>query len=111
MTVYVDDAAIMWKGKRWYHLTADTEAELHAFASAIGLRRDWFQMSATRPEANHYGVTDPYRDRAIAEGAVAESTRRGSVRRRAAATARGRSFADPIDDGSDPLTHPDDDYA
>ena len=32
MAVYVDDAIWHWKGRKWCHLLADDEAELHRFA-------------------------------------------------------------------------------
>ena len=31
--------------KRWSHMIADTETELHAMAARIGLRRGWFQAA------------------------------------------------------------------
>lgn len=86
--VYVDDVRIPWKGKRWSHLTADTETELHEFAESIGLKRAWFQESSTRPEAHHYDVTDSKRDAAILAGAIPETVREGSARRRSAGEAR-----------------------
>jgi Protein of unknown function (DUF4031) len=70
VTVYVDDARIpatvgRIKG-RWSHLFADELTELHEFAVAIGLRRDWFQAHDRRW---HYDVTDSMRARAIRAGA------------------------------------------
>lgn len=92
MTVYVDDmrmpARVGRIQARWSHLTADTDEELHAFADKLGLRRSWFQPSSTRPEANHYDVTDKVRDKAIRLGAVPEAMRDGARRRRAAGEAR-----------------------
>ena len=49
MTVYVDevrDWTLIAKARglrytHWCHLTAGTEAELHAFAARLGLRRSW----------------------------------------------------------------------
>lgn len=82
MSVYVDDVRIRWRGKHWSHLTADTETELHDFAASIGLKREWFQPSSTRPEAHHYDVTDGKRDEAILAGAIPESWRDGATRRR-----------------------------
>lgn len=85
MTVYVDDAAIgATVGRitsRWSHLIADDQAELHAFAARLGLRRVWFQDPLTkttgiRPapgsraaENWHYDVTAGKRLRAIQLGA------------------------------------------
>jgi hypothetical protein len=60
----------------WFGLTADTDAELHAFAERLGLTRVMFQpgtpdgpqqVSAT----GHYDVTEGERDRAVALGAQA----------------------------------------
>lgn len=76
MTVYVDGAFIPWRGGRWCHLTADTEAELHAFARRLGLRRSWFQTCKHRcgpvgaPCVHwHYDVNDNKRAAALALGA------------------------------------------
>lgn len=73
MTVYVDDmrmaATIGQLEARWSHLTADTEDELHAFASMLGLPRRTAQFPGTWK--SHYDITDFTRDRAIALGAVA----------------------------------------
>lgn len=88
MTVYVDDARL-WATvsgyrARWSHLLADEEAELHAFAARLGLRRGWFQDPRVgRPgraavpagslagEFWHYDVTEPKRELALRLGAVA----------------------------------------
>lgn len=96
MTVYVDDVAIRWRGKLWYHLTADTVDELHAFAGQLGLKREWFQPSSTRPEAHHYDVTNSVRDQAILFGATPESAREGALRRRAAGAARRAACGAPV---------------
>ncbi len=66
MTVYVDNERIEWRGKLWCHLVADSLDELHEFAVALGLRRDWFQGKASYP---HYDVTTFVRDRALQIGA------------------------------------------
>lgn len=67
MTVYIDNEQIRWRGKRWCHLVADSLEELHSFAAAIGLKRDWFQDRASYP---HYDVTITVRERAIELGAI-----------------------------------------
>jgi hypothetical protein len=77
MTVYVDDmrrpARVGRLNARWSHLTADTKAELHDFATVkLGLDRRWFQEPAI-PGLWHYDVTDRVRDQAIALGAEAVS--------------------------------------
>jgi hypothetical protein len=54
------------------HLTADTEAELHAVAASVGLRREWFQAHRLW----HYDVTTATkRRRAIRAGALSVSPR------------------------------------
>lgn len=72
MTVYVDDMRLPARvGRieaRWSHLMADTDAELHAFAASIGLRRSWAQYPGTWK--SHYDVTDSKRAQAIRAGAV-----------------------------------------
>lgn len=89
MAVYVDDnrlpARVGRVFARWSHMTASTEAELHAFALALGMKRSWFQPTTYYPDAPHnrergrvglpknrfhYDVTDAVRLRAIAAGAV-----------------------------------------
>lgn len=88
MTVYVDDfralATVNGTRGRWSHLVADEEAELHAFAERLGLRRSWFQdprvpRPGHRPavtgsyhaESWHYDVVEAKRRAAIELGAVA----------------------------------------
>ncbi|AXH67842.1 hypothetical protein J4T99_gp036 [Mycobacterium phage Bromden] len=72
MTVYVDDmrmpARVGRINARWSHLMADTDAELHAFAFKLGLRRSWAQYPGTWK--SHYDVTDTKRREAIKLGAV-----------------------------------------
>uniref|UniRef100_UPI003F499B35 DUF4031 domain-containing protein n=1 Tax=Amycolatopsis sp. CA-293810 TaxID=3239926 RepID=UPI003F499B35 len=86
MTVYVDDFTVPATGRagRWSHLIADTEDELHAFATQLGMPRRWFQdprvRSIKRPipaptgsfaaETWHYDVTRSKRDLALQLGAV-----------------------------------------
>ncbi len=85
MTVYVDDAMIAATvgrlTSRWSHLIADDQAELHAFAARLGLRRAWFQdptrigtphaTQGSRAAENwHYDLTTGMRARAIRFGAV-----------------------------------------
>jgi len=73
MTVYVDDMRVPAKvGKiraRWSHLYSDDDdAELHAFATRLGMKRSWFQDGGT--PTSHYDVTDTMRAKAIELGAV-----------------------------------------
>lgn len=52
MAVYVDDYRVPAKAgqheSRWSHLWADSQEELHAFATRLGLRRSWFQPGKSR---------------------------------------------------------------
>jgi hypothetical protein len=55
--------------KRWSHLVSTTgEAELHAFAARLGLKREWAQL---RPKASaaHYDVVPTQRALALRLGA------------------------------------------
>lgn len=89
MTVYVDDAYIPAKVRngdhyvtaRWCHMTADTDKELHAMATRIGLKRAWAQhMDDPNRWHRHYDVTEPRRAAAIAAGAVAITWREAAHR-------------------------------
>ena len=104
MTVYVDNARIPARvgrfAGRWSHLTADTPAELIAFAAQIGLRQEWFQTCKrpchkTLPCVHwHYDVTDLKRDVAILAGAkpidIREMGALTSARRKALLAGEGR---------------------
>jgi hypothetical protein len=70
MAVYVDQAVWDWRGRRWCHLLADGEDELHAFAEALGLRRAWFQHTPHKPWKDHYDLPEHVRRDAVAAGAV-----------------------------------------
>lgn len=70
MTVYVDDAVHLWRGRRWAHLMADTLDELHAMAAQLDIPRRAFQ---DKTSGAHYDVPADLRERAIALGAVAIS--------------------------------------
>jgi len=72
MSVYVDDAAIMWKGKLRFHMIADSLDELHEFASRVGIRPCWFHRSKSSP---HYDITEPQKHAALAAGAQAVTGR------------------------------------
>lgn len=58
----------------WFLLTADTDDELQAFATSLGLTRVMFRpakqaLPKQKPEAAHYVITIGERDRAVALGA------------------------------------------
>ena len=67
MTVYVDDLYMSELGKfrrmKMSHLIADSDSELHLFATDLGLKRSWFQ-------GDHYDVSMEKRTEAIRRGAV-----------------------------------------
>ena len=69
MTVYVDSPIWYWAGRKWCHLMADDEVELHRFAARLGLTRHLYQGSP-RTSAPHYDITGFERDRALRLGAV-----------------------------------------
>jgi len=70
LTVYVDDAIWVWKGRKWCHLMADDIDELHGFAFRLGLQLSSYQ-GPPKTTAPHYDITGFERDRALRLGAVA----------------------------------------
>jgi len=69
MAVYVDNARLPYRGMLMCHMWADTEAELHAMAQRIGIKREWFQRP---PKASwkHYDLCLTKRAKAVALGAI-----------------------------------------
>lgn len=55
-------------GNQWCHMWADTDAELHAMAEAIGLKRAWHQLS--RRGFSHYDLIPSKRKKALKLGAI-----------------------------------------
>lgn len=93
MSVYVDDAVTLWRGRRWAHLMADTLDELHAFAARLGLPRHAFQ---DKTSGAHYDVSAELRAHALALGAIAISRHRDRAQVKAViarARAQGRREA------------------
>jgi len=70
--VYVDDADVSKFGRGWFHLTADSLDELHAFAARIGLPARAFHRGARYP---HYDITAAQRLNALRSGAHPVSPR------------------------------------
>lgn len=69
MSVYVDAAIWRYAGRRWCHLLADDEAELHRFAALLGVKQSSYQ-GPPKTSAPHYDITGLERDRAVRLGAV-----------------------------------------
>jgi hypothetical protein len=69
VSVYVDRVAIGFGRMIMCHMIADTPAELHAMADAIGVARRWFQAP---PKASfwHYDISKGKRAEAVAKGAI-----------------------------------------
>jgi hypothetical protein len=70
MTVYVDDFRARYARMVTCHILADSDAELHAMAAAIGVDRRLFQHQASKPWRDHYDICLAKRQQAIARGAV-----------------------------------------
>lgn len=66
MPVYVDKARNRLGRMIMCHMIADTLDELHHMASAIGMKRDWFQST----KFPHYDVSLSRRSLAIKFGAI-----------------------------------------
>lgn len=81
MTVFVDSAVFKKAHgrKRYCHLGADTEEELHAFAAKIGLKRHFFHRSARHL---HYDLAEEKRAVAVAAGALEISSKELAKRAR-----------------------------
>ena len=73
MAIYVDRLSPTISNRKWpydegCHLLADTEEELHEFASKIlGLKRSYFQKHVRYP---HYDLTKNIRKLAVEKGAI-----------------------------------------
>jgi len=73
MSVYTHPMFPCLKNKSWpyaesTHLVADDVEELHLFASMLGLKRSWFQISVS--SCPHYDLTNNMRLKAIKQGAI-----------------------------------------
>jgi hypothetical protein len=86
MAVYVDDARVPWRGRRWSHLVADTADELHAAARELGLPR---RAAQDRGRTLHYDLPEEWREAAIERG-IAEPIDRRELALRRASLAPGR---------------------
>ena len=77
MTVFVDDMYRdrlgQYQGMKMSHMLADTESELIAMATRIGLRLAWHQYPGTH--RSHFDIAMSKRRLAITHGAVAVEMR------------------------------------
>lgn len=76
MSIYVDGLRdhgwhLRGHAQRSCHLLADSEAELHAFAARLGMKRAWAQKS--RRGVAHYDLTAKRRVLALKLGAAQAS--------------------------------------
>jgi hypothetical protein len=79
VSVYVDQERNNFGRMVMCHMFADSLAELHSMATAIGMDRDWFQPLSFP----HYDVSLSRRARALSLGAVEVDRRRGyGIRKR-----------------------------
>lgn len=69
MTVYVDDMSAKYGRMLMFHMVADTDAELHDMAAAIGVARRWHQ--APPRHDSHYDIAKGKKQLAHNLGAVA----------------------------------------
>lgn len=73
MTVYVDDMHATSMGRygrmKMSHMIADSDEELHAMASRIGVSRRWWQ-SPEKTGGSHYDIALSKRGLAVKAGAV-----------------------------------------
>ena len=97
--VYVDDAGVSKYGRDWFHLTADSLVELHAFAANINIYTRAFHRGARHP---HYDITESQRLRAL-RGGASPVTARDIVRITRKAAVLGTSQHAPVDASQLPL--------
>ena len=90
MAVYVDDARIPWRGRRWSHMVAETAEELHQAAEALGIGRERAQ---DRGRTLHYDLPEEWRRLAIDRGIARPIETRELVGRRTAFAAGARARA------------------
>jgi hypothetical protein len=66
--VYVDDMRAKFGRMVMCHMTADSDEELHAMATRLGMKREWHQKAGTYK--SHYDVSLSKRALAIHFGAI-----------------------------------------
>ncbi len=78
VTILIDEARWLWRGKKWCHLISDSSYdELHDFAERAGIPRRGFQ-------GDHYDIPEEYREELIGAGAEQVESRELVRRLRAA---------------------------
>lgn len=90
MPVYVDNMRARYGTLILCHMTADSLDELHQMAARLGLSRAWFQNK----RIPHYDISLSKRARAVALGAIEETTRQTILRIRAASAAGATSASE-----------------
>jgi hypothetical protein len=89
--VYVDDAAMPYRGMLMCHMVADTHRELMAMADTVGVHRKWIQKLGEPFE--HFDIAMGKRQTAVEAGAI-EITSREVVRMLRTRQAQGRGGLD-----------------
>lgn len=77
MTVYVDDMRAPFGRMKMCHMVADSDAELHAMATRIGVARRWHQSPPQHD--SHYDIAQTKRKQALELGAVQVTLRQLSA--------------------------------
>lgn len=75
MTVYVDTMRAKFGRLIMCHMVADTDDELHAIASAIGVNRRYWQSPGRIAAGSHYDICLTMKQRALMLGAIEISLR------------------------------------
>lgn len=70
MTVYVDTMRAKFGRLIMCHMVADTDDELHAIASAIGVNRRHWQSPGRIAAGSHYDICLTMKQRALMLGAI-----------------------------------------
>ncbi len=75
MAVYIDDLAVLLRGRRMCHMAADSLEELHAMAEKVGIGREWFHDGDTPINKrlrlhSHYDVNLRESKLVIEQGAI-----------------------------------------
>lgn len=68
MAVYVDNAMIPFHGLHMNHMLADTDAELLAMATRLGIDHKWLQKPGTHQV--HFDISAERRALALSFGAI-----------------------------------------